>query len=276
MGRGRKNTRIVIARLMTYRNNYSKAWNWGEDAYKAESRFKPYWYAMRNPITSVLRYCKRRDIKLDRVLEVGCGGGNFGIKFAIHNLVVYFVDASIDMLNTCKYNINKILFFKKDKKIESRLFCQDMFNLGFRDEQFDLIISEGVYEHLHEKEARIQFLNESKRVLKRGGCIFIAIPNNKHPLTPYWKEKGYCWLDEVNNPIYYEIALSPDEFKSELEKAGFYDIYFDGCRLWDFIVLFPYSKFRRIITFFLKAFVPEMNRNVRLKYATWLWAIGKK
>lgn len=261
---------------MSQLSQYSKGWNWGEDAYKAKSRFKPYWYAMRNPITSALRYCNKRSVKLGRILEVGCGGGNFGIRFIIHNLDVYFVDAAMDMLKACRHNINKILFFKKHKKIEGRLFCQDMFSLGFKDEQFDLVISEGVYEHLHEKKARMEFLKEAKRVLKKGGCFLLAIPNNTHPLAPHWKEKGFCWLDEVNNPVYYEIVLSPDEFRGELEEAGFYDVYCDGYRLWDYICFFPYSKFKRAITFFLKALIPEMNRNIRLKYAIWLWAIGRK
>lgn len=256
--------------------NYPQGWNWGKDVCKAKSRFKPYWYAMRNPITSVLRYCKKRGIRLNRILEVGCGGGNFGIRFLTHNLDVYFIDASMDMLDTCRFNIKKILFFKKTDKIESKLFCQDMFNLGFKDEQFDLVISEGVYEHLHEEEIRIKFLNESKRVLKKGGCLFVTIHNNKHPLTPYWKKKGYIWLDEVNNPLYYEIVLSWGDLMSELEKVGFYDIYCDGCFLWDFITLYPYNKLKRIITFLLKAFVPEMNRSMRLKFATYLWVIGRK
>lgn len=256
--------------------NYSRGWKCAKDDYRAKSRFKPYWYAMRNPTTAVLKYCKKRGIKLKRILEVGCGGGNFGIRFIIRNLDVYFVDASLDMLNACKYNMNKILFLKKDKKEQPRLFCQDMLNLGFKDEEFDLIISEGIYEHLHEKEARMRFLNESKRVLKKGGCLFVAIPNNKHPLVPYWIKKGYCWLDKINNPVYYEIEISPSEFKAELEEAGLYDIYCDGYKLWDFIAHFPYTKLKRIIAFFLKLFVPEINRNFRLKYARWLWAIGRR
>ncbi len=254
--------------------DYSLGWSWAGDSFKAKSRFKPYWYAMRNPITSVLRYCNKRNIKVNRILEVGCGGGTFGVGFMIHNLDVYFIDASIDMLKVCSNNIKKVLFSRKNKNIEGRLFCQDMFNLGFKDEQFDLVINEGVYEHLHEKDVRKRFLEESKRVLKKGGCVFIAIPNNKHPMTAYWKKKGYCWLDE-NSP-YCEIVLSAEEFKNELEESGFYDVYCDGCRLWDFIAFFPYSKFRRVIAFLVKAFIPEMSRDIRLKYAKWLWVIGRK
>jgi len=261
---------------MTDEKIYSQGWNFGEDIFKEKSRFKPYWYALRLPITAILGYCKKRDIKLNKILEVGCGGGRFGIKFMIHNLDVYFVDAAMDMLNGCRYNINKILFLKKSHKAEGRIFCQDMFNLGFKDGQFDLVMSDGVYEHLHEKNVRVAFLKESKRVLKKGGCLLVTIPNNKHPLTAYWRKSGFIWLDEVNNPLYYEITLSVDEFKSELEETGFYDVYCDGYHLWDSIAHFPYNKFKRLITFFLKAFIPEMNRNIRLKYGTWLMAIGRK
>ena len=256
--------------------DYSQGWNWGEDAYKVKSRFKQYWYAFRNPVTSVLKYCRSRGIKLDKVAEIGCGGGSFGIRFVIHGLDVYFIDEAMDMLKACTYNLNRIIFFQKNKKIEGRLFCQDMFHLGFKDEQFDLVISDGVYEHLHEREARVKFINESRRVLKKGGCLFIAIPNNKRPLAAHWKKAGWCWLDEVNNPVYYEITLSPDELSNELGDAGFSDIYCDGFKLWDFICACPYTKFRRAVVYFLKAFVPEMTRGIRLKYANWLYVIGRK
>lgn len=256
--------------------NYSQGWNWGEDIYASRSRFKPYWHAFRNPVPSVLKYCRRRNIKLNRILEVGCGGGNFGILFIIRNLNVYFIDAAMDMLNTCRLNFKKVLFLRETKDVENKLSCQDMFNLGIKDEQFDLVISDGVYEHLHEKEVRLKFLIESKRVIKKGGCLFVAIPNDKHPLVPYWKKKGYCWLDRVNNPLYYEIELSVDEFQNELKEAGFYDIYCDGFRFWGFITRHPNTKLRWLITLFLKAFVPEMTRNIRLKYADWLWVIGRK
>lgn len=261
--------------MKTNKINYSQGWSWAKDDYKVKSALRLYWYSIREPITAVLRYCKKRGIKLNRILESGCGGGFTGIGFIIHNSgPIYFVDASIEMLESCRYNIRKLAFFKKIKSTENRLICQDMLNLGFKDGQFDLVISSGVYEHLHEKRLRLEFLKESKRVLKKGGCLYVAIPNNKHPLTSYWKEKKYCWLDE-NNP-FYEISLSVDEFKSEFEEAGFYDIYSDGSKLWDFIVHFPdETAFRRITAFLLKAFVPELTRNIRLKFATWLWAIGR-
>ncbi|MBP7216184.1 MAG: class I SAM-dependent methyltransferase [Candidatus Omnitrophica bacterium] len=256
--------------------NYARGWSWGEQHCRSRSRIKPYWYALRNPIASVISYYKQRGIPLKRMLEVGCGGGNLGIRFSLHKIDAFFIDASLPVLKVCQDNMGRVLRFSKQHSSKSAVVCQDMFHLGFKDQVFDLVVSEGVFEHLHEKEARMQFLRESMRVVKKGGCVFVCIPNNAHPFVPYWKRKGCVWLNKELNPQYYEIEFSGDDLKNELIESGLRDVVFDGCYLWDCIARHPSTLARRMLTCVLKACVPEMTRRFRLRYALMVWAIGRK
>ena len=257
-------------------SKYAKGWPWAGEQCANRSRIKPYWYALRNPIPDIITYCHKRDVSLRRILEVGCGGGDVGIRLGIYNMETYFVDAAFSALVSCRDNNKRLFRLPWMRQKKSVVLCQDMFHLGFKDAQFDLVVSLGVYEHLYEKESRMHFLRESMRVLKKGGCLFVCIPNNAHPLLSYWKKRRYLWLDKVANPDFYEIELSGEALKKELEDAGLCDVHFDGCYLWEFVARHPVTKPRRMLAFLLKALVPEMTRSFRLKYALMLWAIGRK
>jgi SAM-dependent methyltransferase len=61
----------------------------------------------------------------------------------------------------------------KPGEFKNGILCQDLEQLTFRDEQFDLVISEDVFEHV--KEWRKGFL-EVHRVLKKNGAHVFSIP----------------------------------------------------------------------------------------------------
>ncbi|MBP7216185.1 MAG: class I SAM-dependent methyltransferase [Candidatus Omnitrophica bacterium] len=258
--------------------DYSKGWDWSVGNVKLHSRRKILWYARRLPFPAIRRYCKQRNIPLARALEVGCGGAQFGIKFlaSLANRVqMYFIDAAFPLLPIARDNIRQV-FVKNTQAMEQRISCQDMLNLGFKDGQFDLVMNEGSYEHLHEKEVRMTFLRESMRMLKKGGCFVLAVPNDTNPLAASWKKHGYLWLSQEKNPLYYELEFNATTLKRELEEAGFTDIYTDGYRLWDVLCVCPYTIPRRILVFILKLLVPELTRSIRIKFAFWLLVIGRK
>jgi len=204
------------------------------------------------------------------------------LESAGYTVVTNPAEAEVLIVNTCgfiedakKESIDSILEMAQYKE-SPRGVCKKLVVAGCLPQRYkselsrllpevDLFVGAGEYNRIA----------EILRYEDRG--LFVGMPNNKHPMAGYWKKEGDWWLDEVNNPLYHEIALSINEFKSELEEAGFYDISCDGCRLWDFIYHYPLStKPRRALTFLLKALVPEMNKSIRIKYGTWLWCIGRK
>lgn len=93
--------------------------------------------------------------KGEKVLEVGCSSG-FLTK---HLGIVTAIDTSKNMLR-----------FTKKKNPKAKVLEADMFNLPFRANSFNKIVTMRVWNHLDEGDLD-KVLKESKRVLKKGGKI---------------------------------------------------------------------------------------------------------
>jgi 2-polyprenyl-3-methyl-5-hydroxy-6-metoxy-1,4-benzoquinol methylase len=103
------------------------------------------------------------------------------------------------------FNENKILYYSLD--IEDLDFEKDTFN--FKDNEFDLVISLAVLEHLKSPDL---FLKEILRVLKKNSFLFLSTPN--------WKYSKNDFFDDVTHVKPY----SPESSKQLLEIKGFKDV----------------------------------------------------
>ncbi len=63
---------------------------------------------------------------------------------------------------------------------DNGVMCQDLQNLTFRDDEFDLLISQDVFEHVPDAERAFR---ETHRVLKQGGRHVFTVPFNRHAET---------------------------------------------------------------------------------------------
>jgi ubiquinone/menaquinone biosynthesis C-methylase UbiE len=59
----------------------------------------------------------------------------------------------------------------------------DAFNFPFKDESADLVICSHFIEHIKPKRVPV-FIQEIRRVLKRGGIFMLSTPNKKLRLLP--------------------------------------------------------------------------------------------
>ena len=98
-----------------------------------------------------------------KILEIGCGRGEFINSFSKFNKIVYAVDNSKAILK----HFPKINFYKVNLE-EDRL--------PFEDDYFDVVFSKSVVEHFYYPD---KIIKESYRVLKKKGIIIT--------LTPEWK-----------------------------------------------------------------------------------------
>ena len=57
--------------------------------------------------------------------------------------------------------------------IRERTYCQNVENLTFEDGQFDMVVSEDVFEHVRDCDKGFR---EIYRVLKKGGCHIFTVP----------------------------------------------------------------------------------------------------
>ncbi|WIF94040.1 class I SAM-dependent methyltransferase [Caminicella sporogenes] len=102
-----------------------------------------------------------------RILDIGCGTGNFSIKLAKMGCKVIGIDISDEMLKIAR---------KKAKKegLDIEFYNMDVYNLRFEDDYFDGAFSMAAFEFIKEPERAIE---EIFRVVKKKSQIMIGTIN---------------------------------------------------------------------------------------------------
>ena len=122
-----------------------------------------------------------------RVLDIGCGRGEFVVFCALQGAIATGVDYSADAIEIANGLKELVAKDRGDNSIVERsIFHQaDAKTLPFPDDEFDVIVSRAVVEHLHQWEL-LCMLQEFKRVLKPNGNVVIAT----HP-NVWYREYGF-------------------------------------------------------------------------------------
>ena len=108
---------------------------------------------------------KMTDIKKGmKILDVGCGTGNFSIKLAGMGCSVTGVDISNEMLNIARKKASGMNF-------DIEFINVDLNNLPFEDDTFDAVISMTAFEFVEDAQ---KALNELLRVVKKDGRVLIG------------------------------------------------------------------------------------------------------
>lgn len=110
--------------------------------------------------------------KGSKLLDMGCGRGDFSNAFSSVGMQVSAVDYSDSITN----NYKNIEFEKCD-------FTKD--KLPYADSTFDVIFSKSVVEHLYYPEL---LFSEAKRILKPGGIIITMCPAWDHNFRIYFED----------------------------------------------------------------------------------------
>lgn len=139
-----------------------------------------------------------------RILDVGCGTGNFMVELAGEDCQVVGVDTSDGMLNVAR---------EKMKDMTNVDFKQmDVSALDFEDETFDVVVALTSFEFMEDKQSAF---NEMWRVLKNGGQLVIGTISS----SGSWGQL-YTSSEFKNDPIY-----SKAEFINLSELTGFKNEY---------------------------------------------------
>lgn len=146
------------------------------------------------------------------VLDLGCGAGldlYFYAKSVGENGKVYGLDISEDMVNKAKANMDEAGI----KNVEIK--CGHSDNLPFRDNFFDVVASNGIYNLSPDKEA---VMKEVFRVLKPGGRTVFCEVVLKDKLPEDVRKNIDDWFRCIGG------ALPEKEFIALMEKVGFKNI----------------------------------------------------
>jgi ubiquinone/menaquinone biosynthesis C-methylase UbiE len=119
-----------------------------------------------------------KEIKAEKVLDLGSGTGRHVINLAQNGFHVYGLDNSKTGIHTTK------LWLKKEK-LTAELVIQEMSEkFPWEDSFFDAIVSVQVIHHADIATIK-KIIAEMERVLKKDGLIFVTVPKLKNQATKY-------------------------------------------------------------------------------------------
>lgn len=157
-----------------------------------------------------------KENKLKHVLDVGCGTGRL-VKFLNEN---GFDAKGCD-------NQEEAVKYAKRVSTPTKIKKGSATKVPFKTNTFDLVTAISVIEHLKEKQF-IKFLKETKRVLRRGGFVFLVTPNYA---TPFRLLQGGRWFG-YSDPTHVTF-FTPKSLAQILKSAGFRKIKFRFKSIYD-------------------------------------------
>ena len=100
------------------------------------------------------------------ILDIGCGGGLLSEPISRLGGVVTGIDASIKNIKIAKIH-------SKEKKLKINYICASPEKLKKKN-KFDIVLNMEIVEHVEDVET---FINQSSKLLKKNGLMFIATIN---------------------------------------------------------------------------------------------------
>jgi SAM-dependent methyltransferase len=153
-----------------------------------------------------------------RVLEIGTGSGGIANYLASHPTVSLEV-TSVDVIDV------------RGIRDGYAFHLVDGTTLPFADVSFDIVISNHVIEHVGDRDAQRNHLEECRRVLAPSGRGYLAVPNRWMLVEPHFKLAFLSWLPSAAADAYVRMAgkgrhydcrpLTCPELESQLRDVGF-------------------------------------------------------
>lgn len=136
-----------------------------------------------------------------KILDAGCGTGNFSIKLVKAGCYVTGVDLSLKMLEQAEQK------FPDDAV---KLHKGDICGMGFKDNTFDAVISMAAFEFINNPAVAYR---ELKRVVKPGGRIVIGTIQNGGSWAEYYERNS-------NGSAYGEATFKSKDDLISLDPKG--------------------------------------------------------
>lgn len=128
-----------------------------------------------------------------KLLEVGCGSGVISstlAKLGEPELSVIAVDVNDNRMVSEGYAFLKV----------------EGTTLPFEDGSFDIVVSNHVIEHVGERADQLHHLEEIRRVLRPGGCVYLAVPNKWRLIEPHYRLPLLSWVPQRVADLYLRLV----------------------------------------------------------------------
>jgi len=178
-----------------------------------------------------------------KMLEPGCGRGEFLSNFSDFGLDVYGVDISPEAADFAKGYEVKVC----DVENES---------LPFNDNSFDVLYSKSFIEHLHNPG---KYLEEAFRVLKPGGMLLTLVPD--------WEANYKTYFDDFTHRTPFTQISLADAYKI----YGFEDVVAYRFRQLPIVWKHPWLNYFCAV---ISPFIPVRTKSKFLRWSRELMLIG--
>ena len=125
---------------------------------------KSNWYTKKRKLDSKERLNKAAGFtsnKIENFLDIGCGEGYSLIEAMSRGWNVYGLDITDHRIETAKASSIKFI-------------NSDLINSNLPSNFFDIIYIDSVLEHVYNPS---DYLSEIKRILRKGGILYLGVPN---------------------------------------------------------------------------------------------------
>lgn len=136
-----------------------------------------------------------------KILDAGCGFGHLVSLLLSKGYNCYGYEVREDLVDIAR---NILLANKQDS---DRIIFVGQKKLPFKDETFDFINLNFVLDYVSDIP---HLLKELKRILKKGGQIFIVAPNYQCCFTPIYALIFFPWLPRWLNRLYFRLNHRPN------------------------------------------------------------------
>ncbi len=164
-------------------------------------------------LSEILRY---QGLKCGRLLEIGCGEGDFLVSAEAEGWQVTGIEYSAAASDRARQRLK-----------QGEVRCGELPAANLAAEQFDLCVISDVIEHVRSPH---DFLLEIHRVLKPGGTLFIATPSidswSARIMQQKWMEfkaEHLTYFDQQN----LQTALFESDFRDIIVQPGWKVLSFD-------------------------------------------------
>jgi len=148
------------------------------------------------------------------VLEAGCGTGQMSLYLSRRNRKIYGIDLS-------KGSLTEAEKFRKKNEIKNVYFQRmNIFNLCFKKNFFDIVISNGVLHHTHNPELAF---NKLVGVLKKDGLIVIGLYHKYGRLVTKIRQKLISIFGK--KMMFIDSRLRSSQVSDQKKYAWFLDQY---------------------------------------------------
>ena len=172
---------------------------------------------------------------IHKVLEIGCGRGNFKTHFP-ESVEYWGVEPNNEARTEAEQRFHKVL-----------AGVYDDVKADLPDHYFDLIVCNDVIEHMPDHDA---FLEQIKHKLAPGGRLLISIPNVRYFSNIYellfkkdWQYKDAGILDRTHLRFFTEKSLLRTLEQHHFESLNFQRINLQNFQRFKIVEKFPFLKY---------------------------------